>query len=102
MIREILKAFEEIPSANLSTGYLSAVFHDADVREHQGTGERIVFMRGAFGELKSEAERKLLSSPRDQIQVRSKPFQLELFPTQSGGESVKSAPVRTAIRGTQV
>ena len=53
MIHEILEAFEAVPINHLGSSYLSMAFHDADVREHQGTGEKMAFMRKAFGELQS-------------------------------------------------
>ena len=73
-------------------------FHDADVREHQGTGEKMVFMRKAFGELKSISESKLLSPSRDQSQIKSQPVQLQLglsFLTPKRDKPIKSVPART-------
>jgi len=96
MIYEILEAFEAISINHLGSGYLSTVFHDADVREHQGTGERMVLMRKAFEGLKSISESKLLNPSRESSRVRSQPIQLELglaLPQPKRDKPVKHVPI---------
>jgi len=79
MIAVIIDGFKKLPVSKVNIKYLSALYDDASVRQHQGYGEKAKFMRGAYGELASVVEDKIYQTSEPNGQVELRPTQPKLL-----------------------